>query len=344
MKRGLGLRAMFLVVCLLFLPLGTNSWGKDVDFGTALALINAPLGADSFGPWAATPDLSSGNPAIIAITQDDFRLGFYPNYSRTIFSDGPRINSYSVAIAGKMPRGVVQLYASTSEPATAKMTETETNKLLNFEIDKQQMLGAQYGFKVGSGLLRKGDSLYLGAGFSNARNETSLDFVVPTPATAFLIQEKTKSESNMLSFGLVYSPLDRFHLGGTYAYSWDETRSRSELNGNQWFHSEKGNTTQVRIGVGLELLEGTFLAADYQHLNLGNAYFDKWFAGIKQTIIKDRFHIYGGWAADGPVIGTEINFNKRCGLNMSYANNAARELEPYFGRAEVWSAMFYLEF
>lgn len=339
------MKKVILLAVLVVLAMVPAAYAKDFGSAFSAAVSNIPQGADVGGmgnAWVATPEFSSLNPAIIAILPkpEEFHATLMPTYGIIGFSKGPDIQLYSVSVTGKLPYnlGVLQVaysdgwsnFAQTADPATS------------LKINSSPTIDVQYGLKVGKNLIFKGDELYAGVGYAHGESKISMrsEFFDPEFEETFTVNAFEKGYSDSVSVGMVYRPTKNINIGAFYSHSWDKNTSSVAGFANETSRSE---TDSLRLGVGLQITETTFIAADYQHLSIDGVRFDQWFAGVEQGIIKDLLYIYAGWAADGPTAGVGIYF-KHGGLNISYSANQSRDLKPHLGKSEVIMLSAYLTF
>jgi opacity protein-like surface antigen len=307
---------------------------QAADFGTALgvAIANVPLGADVAGMGnanTATPEFSSSNPAVIAVSKD-FKLGGSATYGRINFRNGPDVNIYSGTISAALPVGVIQ---ATYSDASSGMKATEAGTDMQF--NSVPSLALQYGVKVAGNLLTAGDNLYLGVSYSPV-SKSKLTFAMEGQD---VLVSKTKGYS--VGGGFFYKPTKNWNLGGSYSYSRSKDKSEDLILGETLESTSR--TDQYRLGVGYQILPLTFIAADWQHLKINGFKKNQFFAGVEQGIVKDFLYFYGGWAADGPTAGLGVYF-EHGGLNLAYMHKPFSDLEPYLGQAEVYMVSAYINF
>ena len=332
------------LLCCCFVLVVPN-FSQAADFSKALdiATTNIPSGADVAGMGnvqAAVSAFSSGNPAIVGCPEEPYRIGASATYAFINFKNGPGVNLYSGTVSAKMPVGYLQINGSnirSGNSVTRMDTDTQFNSAPSVEV--------MYGLKVAENLLRTGDKLYLGAGGSFSGSKMSF-------SSQGQNLETSQSRGFGVKTGFLYQPIKHVSVGGFYSYSGSRTKT-SELvqtenedgsvsNGNHSRNSS-GDVQQVRIGASWEILPGTLIAADFQHLNIGSLKRDQVFAGVEQQIIKDRLYVYGGWAASGPTAGIGV-YLKHGGLNVAYMSNPFADLNPHLGRNQMIMATAYFNF
>lgn len=335
------MKKVILLAILVVLAMVPSAYAKDFGSAFGAAITNVSQGADVGGmgnAWTATPDFSSLNPAIIGIVPEKYHGTLMPTYGIIGFSEGPDIQFYSVSLTGKLPIGTLQLSFSDGWSNMAPTADPATS----LKINSSPTIDVQYGFKVGKNLIFKGDELYAGVGYTHGESKISMrsEFFDPEVEEAFTVNVFEKGYSDSVSVGMVYRPTKNINIGAFYSHSWDKSTSSVAGFVNETSRSE---TDSLRLGVGLQITETTFIAADYQHLSIDGVRFDQWFAGVEQGIVKDLLYVYAGWAADGPTAGVGIYF-KNGGLNISYSANQSRDLKPYLGKSEVIMLSAYLTF
>lgn len=326
-------KAVVVLIVFSIFVFASNSRAAD-DFGTAMeiATVNVPPGADVAGMgnvWTATPNFSSNNPAVLP-TCGDYKIGGSATYGRINFKNGPDVNLYSGSIAAKLPAGFLQVTYSDAR------SNTEATKMdVDAKFNASPVINLQYGLSAAKNFLREGDELYLGISYS-PYERSKLTF---SNAGEDLFISESKGYS--IGGGFLYKPEKNWNIGGYYSYSRSKGEDTDLVFSETSYSVSKAE--QMRLGLGYQLFPATFLAADYQHLNLDGEKKDQYFAGIEQGIIKDILYLYGGWADSGPTAGLGIYF-KNGGINLAYMHNPFNELKPYLGRAEVFMATAYINF
>lgn len=330
------MKKILIAVLLAVLFFSVNYSNAEEDFGTALgmATMNVPSGADSAsmgGATTAAPEFSSNNPAIVAAGQE-FKIGSSLTYARIGFKSGPDINVYAVNVSGKLPVGVFQIsYSDVRSGAETTLMDADA------KFNSSPSLSVLYGLKVKKNLLISNDELYLGVSYSPLQ-KSRLTFSLDGENVL-----QSKSDGYAYGAGALYKPTKALSIGAYYS------RSRSNEEEYDFMFDEAtkevSESEQIRLGIGCQVTELTFIAVDYQHLNIDGAKKDQLFAGIEQGIIKDLLYVYGGFAGSfkSPTAGVGVYF-KNGGLNIAYMNNPFDNLKPYLGKAEIVMATGYISF
>jgi hypothetical protein len=97
---------------------------------------------------------------------------------------------------------------------------------------------------------------------------------------------------------------------------------------------------QISSGCELENLEGTFIAGDYQFLNIDGTKEDQFFTGLEQIVI-DPLYLYAGIANQQPTCGIGVYF-PRGGFNLAFAK--MDEMKHHFGTGSLLTALLFLAF
>jgi len=306
------------------------------DFGTALgiATLNIPAGADIAAMGNADASAwswSSNNPAMTAFSKPgvEWRYGGSGTYGIVEFSKGPQLSFYSVTGAVKTTIGVFQTTASYFGSDT-EMTKIGTDS----KFAPSRSIDLTWANKITDDLLLKGDELYVGCETSISNSQINFSYNHQRII-------RSKSTGNGAMAGFLYKPSERINIGGFYGRYWDRSRETNYLSENSSHDSSA--TDQIKIGASFQVLPLTFLACDYQFLNLPKMRKGQVFAGIEQGIVKDIFYLYSGWAANGPTCGAGLYF-KHGGFNIAYMQNPFSEANDYLGRARVLMAMVYGSF
>lgn len=302
------------------------------DEALSIASVNVPPGADVAGmgnAWVATPNFSSNNPAILP-TYGDYKIGGSATYGRINFKKGPEINSYSGSVAAKLPAGFLQITYSNA------CSSTEATEMgVGAKFNSSPVLNIQYGLSAAKNFLRQGDELFMGLSYSP---HESLGLTFSSAGENLL---RSKSSGHSYGTGFLYKPDEKWNIGGYYSRSRSKNKNYDLISGEE--SRSASRTEQLRLGLGYQVAPLTFLAFDYQHLNLDGAKKDQYFAGIEQGIVKDIFYLYAGWADSGSTAGIGVYF-KNGGINVAYMRSPFNDLEPHLGRAEVIMATAYLNF
>jgi len=329
------LAVIFIVMAIMSTCSVKKAGAASFDSALGTATANIPAGADVAGmgnAWVASPEFSSNNPAVIAVVDKDFKIGGSATYGRINFGQGPDVNIYSGTVAGKMSVGVLQLTYSKAGSGTS-----ETLMDVDAKFNSTSEFSILYGAKVAKDFLKQGDELYLGAGFSPG-SKSKMTFSVEDQK---LIQAISKGSTWMA--GALYRLNENVNFGVSYSQSRDKAESYDFLADE--VAKSVSRTKIFRTGVGVQVAEMTFIAVDYQHLNLDGFKKDQIFAGIEQGIIKDLLYVYGGLAGSfkSPTAGIGV-YGKKYGLNVAYMHNPFNELKPYLGKNSVIMVMLSLSF
>ncbi len=328
-----------MVVALVALLVPATSFAAD--FGTAMSITsaNVPPGADVAGMgncWAALPDFSSNNPAVIA-AGEKLRFGTSYTFGLLMFKRGPDIIIHQVSGTAALPAGILQVTLSNANSGSAGTAmDMDTKFVYSPSVE------LMYSLKVGENLLRDGDKLYLGVGgtLSTSRMNFSL-------AGQNILVSRTRGFETRIGF--LYQLAPGLNFGGMYSYSRDRNDDRTfhvnEDDGSTFWTGQRSTSDvhQFRLGASWQILPTTLIAIDYQHLNLGHVKRDQIFAGVEQQIIKDRLYVYGGWANSGPTAGIGVYF-KNGGLNVAYMHNPFSLSEEHLGRSQVFMATVFFTF
>ena len=311
------------------------------EFGIALSIMtaNVPPGADVAGMgncWVALPNFSTNNPANIA-SGDQIRFGASYSYSFIMFKRGPNLNVHIGSASVALPKGVLQINfsgansgsAGTAMDLDAKFAYTPTIELM-------------YGLRAFENLLRDGDKLFLGAGGSLSMSKLNFS---SAGENVFI----SRSRGFQVKTGFLYQPVSGLNFGGMYAYSRERNDDRellvNEDDGSLSWAGKRSNSDmhQIRLGASYQILPRLLLAADYQHLNIGHVKRDKYFIGAELQVVKDVLCVYGGWANSGPTAGIGAYW-KWGGVNVAYANNIFKDMNPHLGRSQMVSAMAWINY
>ena len=307
---------------------------EEFSTGVAKTISEIPFGADVAGMGnasTATPDFSSKNPALIAVENPNNKsdLGVSGTYGLINFDKGPDVNLYWVSGSVQMPIGVLQFTGSNGQSSTGTITDDYSQVKFN----RNPSIDVQYGLPIAKCLLTSNDSLYVG--LSYAYGESKLTYIAEPEVFV------SKARTHTVGAGLLYRIGKTVNLGATYDHVWDSTEVF--FNGEN-VGKEKDQSDKLRLGVGIQVLPMTFVAADYQHLYFADgSHDDQYFAGIEQYLIKDILAVYGGWANGGTTAGLGI-YLEHGGINFAYMHRPFRATEEFFGKAEVLMISAYATF
>ena len=326
------MKKSILAVLALLLVAG-NCYAEDFSTALAKTMSQIPDGADVAGMGnasTATPEFSSRNPAIIAVeSKEKFNASGTATYGLINFSNGPKIDLYSVSGTFKLPVGAMQINlsnAGSNVGAVDEMTDAQFNSAPSINL--------QYGLKLGKNVLADDDSLYGGVSYSYGTSKITMHVADPILGDIFDI---TKSTSKEVGLGALYQ-FGVVNVGAFYAHSWD---SADEYINDALDNTTKSQTDTLRLGLGVHVTSSTYVAMDYRHLYLPNGeHDDQYYIGLEQYIIKDVLALYAGYADGGATAGVGI-YGKSCGLNLGYMHRPFRATEEVFGKAEVFMLSIY---
>jgi hypothetical protein len=329
--KGKGKRSWLAYFALLLLFAVLPAEAADFETALGIASFFIPPGADTaaFGnAWTATPDLSSNNPAVIAAA-DSTRISTSIDYGIASFGNNAFIHYITGTISGKLPVGTMEL--SVSDTVSGRL---KPNGNLNYKIVSAPSIQILYGLRVKKGLFTEDDSLFVGAGYSCGVEHAS-------SASGETGMATVKTQGNTFSGGLLYKPSSNWNIGAYYAKA--KGTSTTYDNTAQGGISTAEEADLFRVGAGWQVFSETFVAVDYQHLNIEGSNSNRIFAGIKQGIIKDRLYLYAGWAGTGLTGGVGLDF-KNAGFNIAFMDNPFSDLKEHLGRARFYMFSGYVEF
>ena len=334
MKKILALSFLITINCIVV----SNTHAADFGQALSLAIANVPPGADVAGmgnAWVATPEFSSNNPAVMT-TDNNFHGGLQATYGRINFKTGLDINIYSGTVSGKLPVGVLQVTYSKADSGMG-MADFGLDEGFNpgLKFNSVSSLEIQYGLKAGKDWLLDGDELYLGLSYEPVSKSKFSFFLQGRESVVFT------SKGYSIGGGFLYKPAKDWNFGGSYTQS--RSKDKQEYLLVEESEEYKSRTDTYRLGVGYQILPMTFLAADWQYLDIDGFKIDQLFAGLEQGIIKDFLYLYGGWASSGPTVGVGAYF-ENSGLNLAYMHRPFKDMEQYLGEANIYMATAYINF
>lgn len=344
MKKVIGL--VMVVMAVFFCG---SALAADFEKEFAKALTNIPPDASnaSMGnAWAATPLFGSNSAAVTAM--GTFKNGGASfNYGFIGFDKGPDVQFWSPSVAMKLPVGVLQVSytAGSSDRGTFYEEFSEEGVYSeDIEFDSVEEIDLQYGLLAGEKIFLSEDKLYLGIGYNHARGylEFGQRFLAEDFSLSGLLESKTKSHS--WSASAVYQPNSKLSLGVFYAHSWDKGKDKAYFDGELIeTDSYREQSNQYRFGVGVQVIPSTFVAVDFQHLDLPSGNSDQIFAGVEQAVVGDWLYVYAGWAGDGPTGGVGAYFENG-GINLAYMHDTNDGLDDTLGKTDLWMVAGYWNF
>jgi hypothetical protein len=329
-----------MIAMLVLLVAMVPKMSQAASFDEAMTAVSAslPLGADvaAMGNIGTLEDFSSNNPAVSSIVSEGNVSGTI-NYGNFQF-EKTRLETISGSLTGKISKVVLQVGFGHGETPLRNLNEFES-----FQISKNDTVSVQIGGKIVRGMLLEGDELYLGAGYAFTQGVQEGFFITPTPATVLRNEVSLKSDSHTATLGLAYKPIKKITLGAYGSRTWSETQTT--LNGWQDPEVSKAFYDVGHIGFSAKVLEGTTVAADYQHISFSDSdtKFDQYFVGIEQYLIKDALALYGGVANGGLTAGLGVYF-KHGGVNVSYGHNMLKEANEFLGKSDSYMTSAYFNF
>ena len=259
---------------------------------------------------------------------------------------GPDVQFYAPSALAKLPFGVLQFSyaAGNSDRKTFREEFSEEGWFSDdIEFGSIKEIDIQYGFKAGEKIFFEEDKFYAGVGYNYGKSDIRFGSDISTPATSFTASLNSGTRSHTWSAGAVYQPSPLVSAGGFYAHSWDKTDDTFDFEGLAEEETNRSQSNQYRFGVGVQVTSSTFVAADYQHLDLPSGNSDQFFAGVEQGIYKDSLYLYCGWAGDGPTTGIGMYFENG-GLNVAYMHDTNDGLNKTLGKTKVVMVSAYLNF
>lgn len=314
---------------------------RAASFDEAMTAVSAslPQGADvaSMGNIGTLEDFTSSNPAVTAIVGEG-------NFSSTVnygyFSfEKTRLQTVSASLGSKLSKNAfLQVGVGHAESPMKFIDEANA-----FRIKKNDGLSLQLGAKVASNIATNGDELYLGVGYGYAQSEQEGIALIPFELGIWNASLSSETKTQTATLGVAYKPIKKVTVGAFGSRSWN--RSHYSADGERDPATYRDFSDVLHVGFSAKVLEGTTVAADYQHVSFSDSdtQFDQYFAGIEQYIVKDTLALYGGYANGAPTAGLGV-YLKNGGLNLSYSHDLLKETKQYLGSCDAYMASVYVNF
>ncbi len=237
-------------------------------------------------------------------------------------------------MTGKLPKdfGVIQLsYANAWSNQSPTLMDTD------IKLNSALLVSIQYGVKVASDVLKKGDKLFVGLTY----NPT-----VKSEMHILLAEDLIRIKSSGYAIGgsILYQYNDKLNLGAYYSYGHSNIIENDAAYGI--CEKSGSNSNQWRIGASYHVIPMTYVALDLDRTTIDGSSKNKWYFGVEQGIVKDVLYVYGGLANgfNKPTVGIGI-YTKNVGLNLAYMYQYYKELSKFLGgRGNVYMATVYARF
>lgn len=328
---------------------------KADDFSGAFATVQA-LSADcaSMGnACVSAREFSSDlNPALVAITTSkNFKWGISPAYASVNFKNGPDIQGGSLSFTIALPKGVLQLsYTGAGSNRHADFAEADGILISSsLDFDTIQDFGIQYGAYIADNLIKQGDKLYVGVGYTYSKSKILSDLAITIPMEeddpiSMDFYLNSKSRSHTYTAGLLYVPVDKLSLGIAYSHTRTKTINDTDIPAEIESISgeEKIRMNDLRVGASWKITDKLMLAGDYRHAEVNGNNFDQYYTGAEYCFHK-AFCVYGGIPNSGWSAGMGL-YLKHSGINVAYQQDPYRQVRDELGKSKVVAMTGYLSF
>lgn len=292
------------------------------------------------------------NPALVAITTDkDFKWGISPAYASVNFKNGPDIQGGSLSFTTALPKGVLQL-SYTGAGSNRHTDYAEMDGIAyssSYDFDSLQDFGIQYGIDIAKDLIKKGDKLYIGAGYTYSKSKILSDLAITIPMEEDdpILMEfylNSKSRSHTYTAGAVYIPVEKVSLGIAYSHMRTKTINDTDIPAEieAVSSNEKILMNDFRIGASWKLTDKLMLAGDYRHAKVNGNNFDQYYSGAEYCF-HEAFCVYGGIPNSGWSAGAGL-YLEHGGINVAYQYDPYRQVRDDLGKAKVVAVTGYLSF
>jgi len=324
-----------MVAVVFFVFLAGVCSANDLETDLGIATFNIPDGADIAGMGNADASAwgwSSNNPALSAFDFSEggkFKNSGSLNWGNLNFKKGPTINFYALSQTRKIGENfftVVGTYFSSDREDTKIGLETRFRPCRSVDVT--------WARKVGKSLFSSVDELYFGTNLEIGRTKANF-YLREEGRRQTFIQSDSRSVGG--SVGLLYRT-GKLNVGTYWNRIWEKAEESYPLDGEK-SHS-RSHSDKFRIGASYQILEGTFIAGDYQFLDIDGESFNQFFGGVEQRLT-DWLYLYGGIANHNPTAGLGIYFD-RGGFNLAYAE--MDELKSHFGKGRLITAIIFFSF
>ena len=292
------------------------------------------------------------NPALVAVTTSkDFKWGISPAYASVNFKNGPDIQGGSLSLSVALPKGVLQL-SYTGAGSNRHTDFIEADGILissSLDFDSLQNFGVQYGIDIVKNLIKKGDKLYIGAGYTYSKSKilSDLAIIIPMEESDPLAMDfylNSKSRSHTYTAGAVYVPMEKISLGIAYSYTRTKTTNDTDIpvEIDSTPDEEKNRMNDLRIGASWKITDKLMLAGDYRHAKVNSNNFDQYYTGAEYCF-HEALCVYGGIPNSGWSAGAGL-YLEHGGINVAYQYDPYKQVRDDFGKARVVAVTGYLSF
>lgn len=326
--------SLIFAVFFVFLAEVCNAHDLATDLG--IAMFNVPQGADIAGMGnadaAAWNGFSSNNPAAIAfeLPGNTCKNAGAINWGTINFKNGPTIDFYALSGTRKFGQDFITVTGTYFASDTGTMKdgfESRFRPCRNLDIT--------WARKINENLFFSKDELYFGANAEMGKSEMNFYYRDWRNKRKTAIQSKSDSMGGTV--GLLYK-INKVHFGVYWNRVWEKSKERDVVFKKK--ETYRSHSDKFRLGASWQILEGTFIAGDYQFLNIDGTKEHQFFTGVEQKVI-DPVYLYAGIANHNPTCGIGIYF-PRGGFNLAFAK--MDEMKKHFGTGKLVTALFFFSF
>jgi hypothetical protein len=333
-KRGILKKVSWIVFVLCFASSGA-AYSHDLATDLGIAVFNVPEGADIAGMGnadAAAWGWSSNNPAMTAFdtAEGRYKNSAAINWGSINFKKGPTVNFYSLSGIRKFGENYIQVNGSYFGSDTHKTKE-------GFEsgFHPSRSLDITWARKINENVFFSRDEMYFG--LNAEAGKSGMNFYYRDQGEKRKRVIRSESDSLGGSVGILYK-VDKIHIGAYWNRVWEKATDKETIEGER--SKDRSFSDKFRLGASWQILEGTFIAGDYQFLNIDGTKEDQFFAGLEQKVI-DPVYLYAGIANQQPTCGVGVYF-PRGGFNLAFAK--MDEMKHHFGTGSLVTALLFLAF
>lgn len=324
------------ILAVVFVLMAEFGNAHDLATDLGIAMSNVPEGADNAGMGntdAGTSNgFSSNNPAAIAfeLPGNTRKNSGAINWGTINFQKGPAIDFYALSGTRKIGKDFITVTGTYFASDTGTMKdgfESRFRPCCSLEVT--------WARKIKENLFFPKDELYFGASAEMGKSEMNFYYRDWRGNRKTAVQSKSDSMGGTV--GLLYK-VGKVNVGTYWNRVWEKSEEKDVIFKEKSVY--RSHSDKFRLGASWQILEGTFIAGDYQFLNIDGTKEHQFFTGLEQKVI-DPVYLYAGIANHNPTCGIGIYF-PRGGFNLAFAK--MDEMKKHFGTGKLVTAMFFFSF